>query len=223
MIFFVSCNKPSNRLDIILSKIDLTDSLAVKINFLQLKNHNSVIYKVRLPMRFNYLDTLKFDNLSDGEYELEYLDIVGDTITNKFRLNDNVSKRIRIVYDSIASRHFLSEIPFNNLKDNELYRIEGKGGSVASMYCYYTVKKQGQDYYFESVNKSKRLLNPNDIKAIQKFEAELLAIEHKNMCISTGRMTYKIVKDGVEHEITDNTCNWNGWSNLMSKLLTNEK
>lgn len=207
-------------MDIILSKIDLTDSLAIKINFLQLKNHNSVIYKVRLPMRFNYLDTLKFDNLSDGEYELEYLDIVGDTITNKFRLNDNVSKRIRIVYDSIASSNFLSEIPFNNLKDNGLYRIEGKGGSVASMYCYYTVKKQGQDYCFESVNTPKKLLTLQEIKAVQKFESELLAIKDKHICTSTGRMTYKIIQNGIEIDsIIDKTCgNWNGWSNLMSKV-----
>lgn len=217
---FVSCNQPLNKLDIILSKGEIADSSYINMNFLCLKNKDSIIYKISKPVRFNYIDTLKFDSLSDGEYELKYVDIVGNTITNKFLLKDNFSKRIKIVCDSIASEPFLPKIPFNKIKDNESYRIEGKGGCIATMYCHYVIEKHNGDYYFENINQSKRLLTPQEIKAVQKFESELLAIKGKNLCISTGRMTYKIIHDGVEIDsIIDNTCgNWNGWSNLMSKV-----
>jgi hypothetical protein len=219
----VSCNKPSNKLDIILSKGEIVDSSYINMNFICLKNKDSIIYKITKPVRFNYIDTLKFDSLSDGEYELEYIDIVGNTIVNKFRLKDNISKSIRIVCDSIMSKSFYPIIPFNNLKDNESYTIERKGGCVATMFSYYKIFRSKNDYYYESLNIHKKLLKDEEIKNIQKFEAELLAINGKGTCGGTGRMTYKIIKNKMGRSITDHACNWHEFENMMSKVNRDEK
>lgn len=218
----VGCKKPASRLDIILSKSDAADSAYINIDFLTVRNKDSVVFKAKGHERFNSPDTLRFSNLPDGEYELAYSDMIGDRIKRKISLKNSESKAVKIVFDSISLDKFYPKIPFNHLKDNESYRLEGKGGCVATMYCGYTIEKQKGNYYFKNVNISKKLLKSEEIKAIKRFESELLAIENKDICMSTGRMTYKIIQNNVEHSIVDNTCNWNGWSNLMSKLSKNE-
>ncbi len=66
-------------------------------------------------------------------------------------------------------------------------------------------------------NLKKRKLKQSEIDAVKKFESELLTINGKDICLSTGRRTFKINSDNPK-QIIDNTCNWNGWSNLFSVL-----
>lgn len=222
VLVLVGCKKSSSRLDIIISKRDVTDSAYINVDYLSIRNKDSVIYKTRTHQRFDFLDTISLNNLPDGEYELVYNNLIGEKVKRKVLLKNNELETVKIIFDSILSDKFYAKIPFNHLKDNESYTIEGKGGCGATMYCHYTIEKQKKSYYFKNENISNRLLKSEEIKAIKRFESELLAIENRNVCMSTGRMTYKITQNNLEHSIVDNTCNWNGWSNLMSKLFKNE-
>lgn len=223
LVLFVGCNKPSNKLTIVFSKTNPVDSVSTWIRFLQLKNQDSVVYKAFPLLRMSSGDTLKIDSLYNGDYILEFNNLIGERVRKNVSLNNNELKAVKIVFDSIPLDKFYSKIPFNHLKDNESYTIEGKGGCVATMYCHYIIEKQKGNYYFKSTNISNRLLKSEEIKAIKKFESELFAIEGRDVCFGTGRMTYKVVKNGTEtHSITDNTCNWSGWSNMMFKLNINK-
>jgi hypothetical protein len=223
VLLLVGCKKSANRFDIILSKSDAADSAYINIDFLSVSNKGSIIYKAETHQRFDFLDTVSLNNLPDGDYELVYNDMIGDRIERKISLKNNESKAVKIVFDSISLDRFYTKIPFNHLKDNESYTIEGKGGCMATMYCHYTIEKHKQVYYFESVNIPKRLLKPEEIKAVKRFESELLAIQGKDICSSTGRMTYTILQDEKKTRIVDNTCNWNGFENLMRKVDKDEK
>ena len=218
VLLLVSCKKSANKLDIILSKSDFVDSAYINIDFLCVQSEDSVFFKAIGHKRFKFRDTISLSDLPNGDYELAYNDMIGERIKKKFSLKGSEQKIVKIVFDSIGSDKFYSKIPFNNLKNAESYTIEGDGGCVGTMHYQYKIEKNNDGYYLERLRVPKRLLKPEEVKAVQKFESELLAIENKDLCMSTGRFTYKIISKGTEHTITDNTCNWNGLENLMHRL-----
>lgn len=218
VLSFVSCKKQSNQLRVIISRSDLTDSTEIVMSHLSLESKDSVIYKANRLIHFSCNDTLTFDSLSNGNYSVKYIDIIGNKISKTFNLNGKKPRAIGIICDSINANNFDSKTPFYNLKDGESYMIESKGSCVASMYSYYRISRSKDNYYYESVNIPKKDLNHEQIKAVKKFEAELLAIYGKGVCGGTGRMTYTIIKAKTEISIPDHACNWSGWNTMMRKV-----
>lgn len=221
LLFFIilnlSCRKNSGNLNIVFEKNEILDSLPFTINGLELKKRDSLYFKHKNTfLNYSLHDTFKIENLDYGLYELQYIDIIGNKISRKININDKVTHKIQI--DSIDSSSKLNKTPLMNLKNNESYKIETSGGCVASMYSFYVVEKVNNEYFFESIKIKKTKLDTLDLSYLNKFESELLTINGKNICLSTGRMTYKIIKNGNELVIVDNTCNWNGWGNLFLKM-----
>ena len=147
---------------------------------------------------------------------MEYIDIIGNKIFKTIKVKENL-KQIQILTDSIDTGKYENQIPFSNLKNNDNYSIEMKGGCVASFHGNYKISRIENIYYFESIGIKKRKLKQSEIDAVKKFESELLTINGRDICSSTGRKTFKINSDNPK-QIIDNTCNWNGWSNLFSVL-----
>ena len=209
-LFIIGCNKTSNKLGIVLSKTNVLDSAKIKLVHLYLKNSDSIVYKIDRPTYFSFRDTIKLDSLRDGNYELDYLNIAGDKIKRDFSLNNGSVKFVNIIYDSLALMKIYTKVPINQIKEGESYTVDKRGGCVASMYS---------GHYFESVNITKKLLDERQIKAIERFEAELLAIRGKGVCGGTGAMTYRVIKDrNVVDEIRDYTCDWNGYETMMLQV-----
>jgi hypothetical protein len=199
------------------STISITNLYEIRV-----KSADSILF-AKDYYRFSETDTLKLDSLSDGNYEIEYSDILGNRKIQKFNLNGGEKQVLDIVFDSIDIRNFIKEVPINTIKNWESYKVERKGGCIATMYGYYTVSKTNGSFYFDTPYRKARLLTRSQIKAVKKFEAELLAINGADVCISTGRMHYKIICNGKVTEITDNTCNWHGWEILMSQIPIDKK
>ena len=215
LLFLISCKNETKTLNIVLTKNEKKDSASIRFNSLSISNSDSIYYKVNNLDNFKFQDTIKIDKLPIGNYKLEYFDLLGNQVTKKISLNENIE--LRIVADSISTEKFENQIPFTYLKNNDSYSVEMKGGCVASFHGNYKISRIENIYYFESISIKKRKLEQSEIVAIKKFESELLAINGKNVCISTGRKTFKINSD-IPKVIVDNTCNWNGWSNLFSVL-----
>jgi hypothetical protein len=212
----LGCKEKRSNLSIVFSKIEKEDSTSISLNGLFLKNSDSTFFKLQRPNQINFKDTIEIDSVPLGDYKLEYIDIVGNKILKSIKINENHNE-IKILTDSINTEKFKNQIPFINLKNNDYYSVEMKGGCVASFHGNYKVSLTNNIYYFESIGIKKRILNQSEIIAIKKFESELLAIQGKDICLSTGRKTFQI-KGKVSKKIIDNTCNWNGWSNLFSYL-----
>jgi len=220
LLLFTSCKEETNELKIYFPRSDQKSTAGVKIFGLQVNSQDSILFTSRIPRNFSTTDTLKFENLLDGDYEIRFYDLLGNLKIKKIELENQDKKLIAVVSDSIDIRNFLSKTPINNLLDKESYTVETKGGCVASMYSFYKISKIQGHIYFESVNIPKRVLTAPEIAAVKKFEAELLAINGVDICMSTARMTYKILKDKDAITIVDNTCNWSGWETMMAKIYT---
>lgn len=209
-----SCRKNYGNLNIVFEKNEIFDSIPFRINGLELKKKDSLFFTNKKSfLSYTLKDTFKIENLEFGSYELQYTDIIGSKISSNIYVKGNVFHKILI--DSIDSSSNFNKTPLMNLKNNESYKIETSGGSVTTMYGFYVVEKINNEYFFESINHDRTKLDSLDLKYINKFESELLTINNKNMCFSTGRMTYNIYKKGKQLIIVDNTCNWNGWGNLF--------
>ena len=216
MSFLFGCKQKLSSLHIVLSKSEKEDSTSIFLNGLYLKNYDSTFYKLQRPNQINFQDTIKIDSIPHGTYTLEYIDIIGNKIFKTIKVKENL-KQIQILTDSIDTGKYENQIPFSNLKNNDNYSIEMKGGCVASFHGNYKISRIENIYYFESIGIKKRKLKQSEIDAVKKFESELLTINGRDICSSTGRKTFKINSDNPK-QIIDNTCNWNGWSNLFSVL-----
>ena len=212
-LILFSCKQKLSNIHIVLSKIAKEDSTSISLNGLYLKNSDSTFYKLQRPNKINFRDTIKIESIPYGIYTLEYIDIIGNKILKTIEINKNL-KKIQIFTDSINTEKFTHLIPFVNLKNNNSYSVEMNGGCVASFHGSYKISRVDNIYYFESISIEKRILEELEINAIKKFESELLAINGKDLCFSTGRMTFNIISHDPK-QIVDNTCNWNGWSNLF--------
>ncbi|QEE50234.1 hypothetical protein FUA48_11790 [Flavobacterium alkalisoli] len=213
-ILLLSCNKGDNSLNVIITRVDPNCNASINLLFLDIKTSDSLFYKIKGYEGFDVNDTIKLINLPDDEYELKYFSMLGDYISRKIKLNDGDSKTITIVYDSIYSDNYINKTPIYNLRSGSSYTISRSGGCMASMTSSYTIKREGDNYYDINKDGYEILLTDKMKKAIQKFEAELLAIKGKNECNSTGMMTYVINSSELKDTIMDKTCNWQGFENM---------
>jgi hypothetical protein len=222
LILNLSCRKNNGNLNVVFEKNEILDSIPFRINGLKIQKKDSVFFIHKNTfLSYNLQDTFKIENLELGLYKLEYIDIIGNKISKEINIKDDIT--FKIIIDSIDSSSNFNKTPLMNLKNNETYKIEMKGGCVATMYSFYVVEKLNDEYFFEAINFNKTKLDTLDLSYVNKFESELLTINNKDICMSTGRMTYKIIKDGKELEIFDNTCNWNGWGNMFKKIRSKNK
>ena len=221
LLVLVSCRQERNTLEIKFSRVDSTNTEAVTIYDLEIKNSDSVFF---YKPRYHYAaeSRLKFDSLPDGKYEVKFLDILNKRKVRKFSLKEDENKIVEIAFDSIDIQKFIDKAPISNLNNGEYYRVERKGGSIATGYGYYLITKKNDSFYIDSPYRSRKTLTKDQIETVAKFEAELLAINGANVCMSTGRMHYNIINNGKVIEITDNTCNWSGWRTLMSQIPIDE-
>lgn len=218
LFLLTSCKRECNKLEIKFSRVDSLNTESINVNELVLKKDDSIFFsKMRYHSKPN--DILKFDSLPDGKYELKYFDILDNLRIKKFNLVANESRLINIKFDSIDTGMFINKAPISNLKNGDTYRIERKGGG---MYGYYVVTKENNTFYFNAPYRKSKMLTMGQVDAIRNFEAELLKINGIDICISTRRMHYKIINKGKVTEITDNTCNWSGWSTLMTSIPIDE-
>lgn len=214
----ISCNKDYNKIEITFFKTDLSDSIPIEYSILKLSNKDSIIYSKK-PIDDIYIGKkIIFDSLLNGEYIIEYSNIEQQSIVKHIKLKNNQTYQSKIIFDSLPLNNYYKIIPINNLKNGESYKLFTWGGCVARMESFYQISNNNNEYFFESNAVKNKLLKDEDIKAIEKFEAELYALRGKGGCHSTGKMTYSFTKNNKTDTINEFTCNWNTYRILMRKL-----
>ena len=161
-LILFSCKQKLSNIHIVLSKIAKEDSTSISLNGLYLKNSDSTLYKLQRPNQINFQDTIKIDSIPHGTYTLEYIDIIGNKIFKTIKVKENL-KQIQILTDSIDTGKYENQIPFSNLKNNDNYSIEMKGGCVASFHGNYKISRIENIYYFESIGIKKRKLKQKNL------------------------------------------------------------
>ena len=218
LFFCLSCKHETNKLDVTVSRVDSANIELTRIYDMEIRNADSIFYYKSY--RYFYKgDTLQIGSLPSGEYEISYLEILGKRKTRNFNFKNLDAQIINIVFDSIDTRMFRKKAPIYNIKNGETYRVERRGGGGMG---YYTLTKENDILYFEAPYRKPNQLMAEQINAINKFEAELLAIKNVDVCSSTGRMHYKIISQEDTINITDNACNWYGWETLMRQIPIDE-
>jgi hypothetical protein len=214
----ISCNNNTNKIEVTFLKTDLSDSHPIELSFLRLSNKDSIIYNKKTIERISVGKKIIFDSLPNGEYILEYSNIELQNIVKHIKLQNNQIYRSKIIYDSLPLNNYYKKIPINNLKNGESYKLFTWGGCVARMESFYQISNKNNEYFFESNAVKNKLLKDEDLKAIEKFEAELYALRGKGGCHSTGKMTYSFTKNNKTDTINEFACNWNTYRILMRKL-----
>lgn len=218
LITLISCNRSYNKIEIFFSKSDLKDTIPIKYSLFKLSNKDSVIFKKKIIEYITVDKKYVFDSLPNGEYILEYSDIKQDTFTKRINLRNNEVYKTKIIFDSLPLEKYYSLTPISNLRNGESYKLFTWGGCIAKIESFYKITNFKNKYLLDSNLDSEKILNDEEIKAIKKFEAELLALNGKGICNSTGQMTYSISKQNEIDTISEMTCNWNSYDLLMSKL-----
>jgi hypothetical protein len=219
IIFFTfGCNKQRGNLKIVFERKEKLAPLSFRVNGLILKNMDSIFFEHdKTFLSYTSKDTFRVEKLPFGNYKLQYVNILGELITRDldFKKHNSV---LLITVDSINIEKYQNSIPINNLKNNENYSVDMVGGCVAGFYGYYSISKKNNQYHFKSADFEINELDSIELSYLKQFESELFAINKKDICESSGRTEFKIVKNDNETKIIDNTCNWNGWGNLFLKL-----
>lgn len=214
----ISCKKSNNKIEIIFSKTDSRDSTPIRYSLFKLSSGDSVFYNKEIRHQIDLNKSYLFDSLPDGDYKLEYSNITNDTFKKVISLSDNQIYKSKVIFDSLPIQKYYKSVPINNLKNGESYKQYSWGGCVASMHSYYQIKKNDDVYYFNSYNEKNKKLSQADLKAIEKFEAEIYFLNGKGTCGSTGQITYTFSKENKIDTLREMTCNWRGYELLMKYL-----
>ena len=218
LITFISCKNNYNKIEITFSKSNIDDTIPIRYSFFKLSNKDLIIYNKNIIESILVDKKYVFDSLPNGEYLLEYSTIKQDTIIEKINLTNNKIYQSKILFDSLPLEKYYNNTPINNLRNGESYKLSTWGGCIARMESFYKITNLNNKYLLNSNVDIKRVLTDSEIAAIKKFEAELLALKGKGTCNSSGRMTYSISKGNNTDTLSEMTCNWNGYTSLMSKL-----
>lgn len=216
LLLFISCKKQSGQINIVLD-----EQFGKRLFEFNIYSEDTVVYKSRIPINFNGGDTIIFRKLPEGRYKISYLDILGKTKVTNVNLTGGDTTWIKPEPNIVNVESFFSNTPINNIKDDQQYIIKMEGGSIATMEGWYTITKEKGQIYFKPTRGNKILLSKDGVKAVEQFEAQLLAINNIYICHSTDRLKYTIIQNKDTLEIIDNTCMWNGW-NVMSKKIIPE-
>ncbi len=217
-ITLIGCKKSYNKIDITFIKSESNDSIPIKYCLFKLSDKDTALFNKYILEQIIVNKHYVFDSLPDGKYVLEYSNLTQDTLTKVINLKNNLVYETRILYDSLPLEKYYNETPIHNLKEGEKYTFFRWGGSIARMESFYDVTKLDHKYYLNTYSDTMKLLNHNDIIAIKKFEAELLALNNKGFCRSSDQMTNTLSKGNQTDTIREMTCNWYGYESLMRKI-----
>jgi len=214
-----SCKKSYNKIEIIFSKTNSRDSIPIRYSLFKLSKGDSIFYNKEIRHQINLNRLYLFDSLPDGDYKIEYSNITNDTFRKNISLKNNQIYKSEIIFDSLPLHKFYKSVPINNLKNGESYKQYSWGGCTSTMHSFYEIKNNNDKYYFNSYTEKNKKLTETDLKAIERFEAEIYFLNGKGSCNSTGQMVYTFSKkENKIDTLREMTCNWHGYEILMREL-----
>ncbi len=154
-------------------------------------------------------------NLEFGEYYIEYKTIFNQKNITEFKISESKCKEIELCYDYLNYQSNKNILLLDELLENDYLTIffESQG-------CFHSEKDKMK------VTKSKKTLvveyrgikynlTPSQTKTLREFEIELRS-NHSDGCSTVD--SYSIFNDNESFSMTDGSCLWRGFDNLITLL-----
>lgn len=221
LIIFLGCNE----------KVAETGTLKIMPKYCKYKfaeNHkfpilrDYILYKGSKEIPALQKNELFFNDLSFGDYHIEYTTIYNERKQIDFKINESV-KEVYYCVDAIAYEKDQNILLIDELKTNETlqlhYKIRGcfHGGKEDLK-----ITKTETTYILSYVNKN-YTLSEKQIQLFREFEIELYK-NHSSICSTIGTYTIGILANNKNFErfkaykIVDGSCVWRGFPNLIALL-----
>lgn len=194
----------------------------VQVSLIDCRNNEEVAYSdiilykdsqlvAKIP--WSSFDT-HFLHLDSGNYAIEYTSIIGTKEKHHFQLGDKEKRKIIICIDEY-------EIDAKKTMIDCLARGNSYTIDFTSQGCFHTKThkieiSRNNDGYFLQMDSIRLRLTKRRIDSIRKFEIELLNGTFDGNC--TDIHFYTINAFGFQIRKLDDTCKWNGMSNLFDAL-----
>jgi len=174
------------------------------------------LFKNGVEIQSSEKSKLIFQNLSFGEYYIEYTTIYNERKRLDFKINETM-KNIHYCVDTISYGNDQNILLIDELKTNEKlllqYNVIG---------CFHgdnkklEIKRTVTDYVLSYLDK-KYTLSKKQLQLFREFEIELYK-NHSNLCSTIDTYHIGIFKSEKIFTINDGSCKWSGFPNLIELL-----
>lgn len=218
-LLLINCKNYNNKITIKYHYKNTSINEPIKYSILKLYSDDSVYFEKSIREDIHLDKSIIIDSLPNEKLTLEYSVLDGRIKKENINLTKEISKKINIEFNNINYEKFQSKIPINNLKNGEKYKMYAKNTrGPASFYNSFTITKEHDNYYFQSIDKPKRKLNNKNIEALKKFETELYYLNNKGIASNTSGFIFTFIKNNQTDTLKEFTSNWYGLSELYKSL-----
>lgn len=154
-------------------------------------------------------------DLEFEEYYIEYKTIFNQKNVTEFTISESICKEIEICYDYLDYQSNKNILLLDELLENQSLTIFfNSQGCFHSALEKMKVTKLKKTLIIE-YRGFKHVLTPSQAKILREFEIELRS-NHSDGCTTVD--SYTIFNDNEAFSITDGSCIWRGFDNLISLL-----
>ena len=159
---------------------------------------------------------IKLKDLSFGKYSVKFKSIYERQEIIEFEVNSK-AQEIQLCIDKLDYDLTNNSLLIDQLKPNEKLKID-----FFTFGCFHSEETgleiiRTKDQYLVKRDESEIVLSANQIKLIREFEIELRQVP-TGYCTTSDTYNLTIVGSPENMELIDESCAWNGFSNLLVKL-----
>lgn len=222
LIFFSSCvkkesNAKTGKLEVVpvYCKYDINENHLSSDFKLFKKGGNKVEIKVTDKNVIPGTNKSVISNLEYGDYYIEFKTIYNQKETVKFEINQSQIKTIKLCFDHLDYESNKNILFLDELKNGDSFIIFHQ-----SQGCFHFVEDKIEiikykNAFFAKYKGTKYTLTKSQIKTLKEFEIELRS-NHGDGCTTVD--TYTIYNHREGYTMSDGSCQWRGFSNLISLL-----
>ncbi len=201
-----------------------TGELTVTGKYCKYPNNDFIVlpfqlFKNDLKVRSDTLEfsgEVKLKDLSFGKYSVKFNSIYERLEIVEFEVNSK-TQEIELCIDKIDYDLANNNLFIDQLKPNEKLKI-----GFFTFGCFHSEELgleiiRKEDQYLAKLDKTEIVLSTNQIKLIREFEIELRQVP-TGYCTTTDTYNLTILDSSENMELIDESCEWNGFSNLLVKL-----
>lgn len=218
-LLLINCKNYNNKIDIKYNYGNTTNKEPIRHSILKVYSNDSLYFEKSIREDIQTNKNIIIHSLPNEKLTLEYSLLDGTIKKENIDLTKEISKKINIEFNNIKYENFNSNIPINNLKNGEKYIMFAKNTrGPASFYNSFTITKEHNNYYFQSIDNPKRKLNNKNIQALKKFESELYYLNKKGIASNTTGFIFTFTKNNKTDTLVEFTSNWHGLSELYKNI-----
>ncbi len=214
LLLFVSCKKES-----------FNEELLVKIDYCKYENRHAFLRKFKLlkegveirNIEVDHKKKIRIPNLSFGNYVVQYKSIYNRLESLKFTIDKIQKKEVTLCVDKFDYSTNKNLLLIDQMKVNDVLNIVFETtGCFHSSESELKIKKNVSGFLM-LFKEEEMKLSHKQFQLLREFEIELRS-NHSSGCSTSDRYSMFNERSYDEYAIQDNSCQWNGFSNLFELL-----